>query len=101
MRTRSFLGVCIIASLHTMPALAVDMTAEEIQRMVDEAVTKKLQEHERRETGGERALEEKAGQPAAQSASAQPVRENWCTRSRFYRCHGRLSADTRTSNSMP
>jgi hypothetical protein len=35
MRTRSFLGVCIIASLHTMPALAVDMTAEEIQRMVD------------------------------------------------------------------
>jgi hypothetical protein len=43
-----------------MPALAVDMTAEEIQRMVDEAVTKKLQEHERRETGGERALEESA-----------------------------------------
>lgn len=66
MRTRWFLGVCIIASLHTMPALAVDMTPEEIQRMVDEAVTKKLQEHERMEPAGERALEQKAGQPSAQ-----------------------------------
>ena len=70
MRTRWFLGVCIIASLHTMPALAVDMTPEEIQRMVDEAVTKKLQEHERRETPGERAMEQKTGQPATQYPTA-------------------------------
>jgi hypothetical protein len=70
MSTRWFLGVCIIASLHTMPALAVDMTPEEIQRMVDEAVTKRLQEHERREPAGERAMEPKAGQPATQYPTA-------------------------------
>ena len=65
MRIRWFLGI-IFANLHAMPALAVDMTPEEIQRMVDEAVTKKLAGA--RAEGGrwERALEEKAGQPATQ-----------------------------------
>jgi hypothetical protein len=53
-----------------MPAWAADMTPEEIQRMVDDAVTKKLQEHERRETSAERAMEQKAGQPAAQYPTA-------------------------------
>jgi hypothetical protein len=53
-----------------MPALAVDMTPEEIQKMVDEAVNRKLQEHERRESAGERAMEQKAGQPGAQYPTA-------------------------------
>ncbi len=66
MRIRWLLGALIIANLHTMPASAVDMTPEEIQRMVDEAVTKRLQEHERLESTGERGMEQKAGQPATQ-----------------------------------
>ena len=45
MRIRSILGTLVIASLPVMPALAVDMTPEEIKKMVDEAVNKKMQEH--------------------------------------------------------
>jgi len=70
MRTRWFLGACIVASLHTLPALAVDMTPEEIQRMVDEAVTKRLQEHDRRDSASERGTEQKAGQPSTQYPTA-------------------------------
>ena len=54
MRIRSILGTLVIASLPVMPALAADMTPEEIQKMVDEAVNRKMQEHERRE-GASRA----------------------------------------------
>lgn len=54
MRMRSILGALMIASLSAMPALAVDMTPEDIKRMVDEAVSKRLQEHERREAATER-----------------------------------------------
>ena len=36
MRIRSILGTLVIASLPVMPALAVDMTPEEIKKMVDE-----------------------------------------------------------------
>lgn len=54
MRMRSILGALVIASLPAMPALAVDMTPEDIQRMVNDAVNKRLQEHERREAVTER-----------------------------------------------
>ncbi|HEU4504383.1 MAG TPA: hypothetical protein VFR79_06105 [Nitrospira sp.] len=70
MRIRWFLCALTIVSLQAMPALAVDMTPEEIQKMVDEAVNRKLQEHERRESAGERAMEQKAGQPGAQYPTA-------------------------------
>ncbi|GKS57409.1 hypothetical protein YTPLAS18_09360 [Nitrospira sp.] len=49
MRIRSILGTLVIASLPVMPALAEEMTPEEIRKMVDEAVEKRLQERQRRE----------------------------------------------------
>ena len=54
MRTRSILGALVIASLPVMPALAQNMTPEDIKRMVDEAVNKRLQEQERRVDSPER-----------------------------------------------
>ena len=63
MRIRSILGTLVIASLPVMPALAADMTPEEIQKMVDEAVNRKMQEHERREGPAERTMEQKEGAP--------------------------------------
>ena len=54
MRIRSILGALVIASLPVMPALAENMTPEDIKRLVDEAVSKRLQEHERREAVSER-----------------------------------------------
>jgi hypothetical protein len=66
MRIRSILGTLLIASLPVMPALAVEMTPEEIKKLVDEAVTKKMQEHERREGAAERTMEQKEGQPGPQ-----------------------------------
>ena len=66
MRIRSILGTLVIASLPVMPVLAVDMTPEEIQKMVDEAVNKKMQEHERREGPAERRMEQKEAAPGSQ-----------------------------------
>ena len=66
MRIRSILGALVIASLPVMPAMAVDMTPEEIKKLVDEAVNKKMQEHERREGSAERTMEQKDSQPGAQ-----------------------------------
>ena len=63
MRIRSILGTLVIASLPVIPALAADMTPEEIQKMVDEAVNRKMQEHERREGAAERSMEQKEGAP--------------------------------------
>src|SRR6476661_8783553 len=63
MRIRSILGTLVIASLPVMPALAADMTPEEIQKMVDEAVNRKMQEHERREGAVERSMEQKETAP--------------------------------------
>lgn len=63
MRMRSILGALMIASLSAMPALAVDMTPEEIKKLVDDAVNKRMQEHERHESQAERAMEKKEGQP--------------------------------------
>ena len=47
MKMRSILGALVIASLSALPALAVDMTPEDIKKLVDDAVNKKMQEHER------------------------------------------------------
>jgi hypothetical protein len=52
----------VIASLPAVPVWA-DMTPEEIKKMVDEAVEKRLQEHERREGAMERR---EAAPPAGQ-----------------------------------
>ncbi len=49
MRMRSILGALVIASLSAMPVWAENMTPEEIKKLVDEAVEKRLKEHEQRE----------------------------------------------------
>ncbi|UVT14935.1 MAG: hypothetical protein H8K04_13980 [Nitrospira sp.] len=54
MKMRSILGALVIICLPAMPALAENLTPEEIKKMVDEAVEKRLQEHERREGSMER-----------------------------------------------
>lgn len=46
---RSILGALVIASLPVMPVFAENLTPEEIKKLVDEAVEKRLQERERRE----------------------------------------------------
>lgn len=65
MKIRSILGALVIASLPVMPVWAENMTPEDIKKLVDEAVSKKMQEHERRESQAERAMEKKEGQPGA------------------------------------
>ena len=54
MKIRSILGALVIASLPVMPVWAENMTPEDIQKLVDEAVNKRMQEHERREGATER-----------------------------------------------
>ncbi len=54
MRIRSILGALVIASLPVMPVWAENMTPEDIKKLVDEAVNKRLQEHEQREGAMER-----------------------------------------------
>lgn len=54
MKMRSILGAFVIMSLSAMPALAENLTPEEIKKLVDEAVEKRLQEHERQEGSIER-----------------------------------------------
>jgi len=49
MKMRSILGALFIMSLAAMPALAENLTPEEIKKLVDEAVDKRLQERERQE----------------------------------------------------
>ena len=73
MRIRSILGALVIASLPVMPALAVEMTPEEIKKLVDEAVNKKMQEYERREGSPERALEQKEGQTGQYPTPTGPM----------------------------
>jgi len=53
MRIRSILGALVIVILPVAPVWA-DMTPEEIQKLVDEAVEKRLQEHEQRKGAIER-----------------------------------------------
>ena len=49
MKMRSILGALLLFSLPAMPVLAESLTPEEIQKLVDEAVEKRLQEREHRE----------------------------------------------------
>lgn len=65
MRMRSILGALVIASLPVAPVWAENMTPEDIKKLVDEAVNKALQEHERRESPMERTMEKREGQPGA------------------------------------
>jgi len=65
MKIRSILGAFVIAALPFTSVWAENMTPEDIKKLVDEAVTKRLQEHERRESPMERALEKKESQPNA------------------------------------
>jgi hypothetical protein len=57
MKIRSILGALMIAALPFTSVWAENMTPEDIKKLVDEAVTKRLQEHERREG----AIEQKEG----------------------------------------
>ena len=71
MRIRSILGALVIASLPVMPALAENMTPEDIKKLVDEAVEKRMREHERREPPPlERSQEQKEGQGSTQFPAA-------------------------------
>lgn len=63
MKIRSLLGALVIASLPVAPVWAENMTPEDIKKLVDEAVNKKMQEHERRESSAERLMEKKEGAP--------------------------------------
>ena len=64
MKIRSILGALVIAALPFTSVWAENMTPEDIKKLVDEAVTKRLQEHERREGTTERR--EGAVVPAAE-----------------------------------
>ena len=64
MKIRSILGALVIAALPFTSAWAENMTPEDIKKLVDEAVNKRMQEHERREGVTERR-EGSAG-PAAE-----------------------------------
>jgi hypothetical protein len=63
MRIWSILGALVIAALPFTSVWAENMTPEDIKKLVDEAVTKRLQEHERREG----ATEKREGTVAPQS----------------------------------
>lgn len=63
MKLRSLLGALVLAALPCTSVWAENMTPEDIQKIVDEAVTKKLQEHERREG----AMERREGTVATQN----------------------------------
>lgn len=66
MRIRSILGALVIASLPVAPVWAENMSPEDIKKLVDEAVEKRMREHERRETPMERVQEQREGQEAPQ-----------------------------------
>jgi hypothetical protein len=63
MKIRSILGALVIAAMPFASAWAENMTPEEIQKLVDEAVNKRMQEHERREG----AIEKREGAVAPQN----------------------------------
>lgn len=67
-KMRALLGALVLATLPAMPALAENMTPEDIKKLVDEAVEKRLQERERHEGGAERR--EEAPSPGVQYPTA-------------------------------
>lgn len=73
MRIRSILGALMVASLPAMPVWAENMTPEDIKKLVDEAVEKRMKEHERRESPPERTIEQKEGQKEQSGAAQYPT----------------------------
>jgi len=71
MKIRSILGALVIAAMPFTSVWAENMTPEDIKKLVDEAVTKRLQEHERREGATERR-EGGVGQAAEPGIGALP-----------------------------
>ena len=69
MKMRAILGALVLASLSAMPALAENMTPEDIKKLVDEAVEQRLQERERREgaLNGERVTTSPGEEPGVGS----------------------------------
>ena len=63
MKTRAFLGALLLVGLSAMPALAENMTPEDIKKLVDEAVEQRLKEHERREGGMQQGQTEPGSAP--------------------------------------
>jgi hypothetical protein len=63
MKIRSILGALVIAAMPFTSVWAENMTPEDIKKLVDEAVNKRMQEHERREGATERS--EGAAAPTA------------------------------------
>jgi hypothetical protein len=71
MKIRSILGALVIAALPFTSVWAENMTPEDIKKLVDEAVNKRMQEHERREDATERR-EGGVGQTAEPGIGALP-----------------------------
>ncbi len=71
MKIRSILGALVIAALPFTSVWAENMTPEDIKKLVDEAVNKRMQEHERREGATERR-EGAVGQAAEPGIGALP-----------------------------
>lgn len=69
MKIRSILGALVIAALPFTSVWAENMTPEDIQKLVDEAVDKKMREHEKREG----AMERKEGVPPATPQGPAPI----------------------------
>ncbi|MDH4186642.1 MAG: hypothetical protein OEV08_06575 [Nitrospira sp.] len=63
MRMASFLGALVLASLPVLPAMAENMTPEDIQKLVDAAVNKRMQNYERQEDNSERRKDSTASTP--------------------------------------
>lgn len=71
MRIRSILGALVIASLPMTPVWAENMTPEDIKKLVDDAVEKRLHEYERRDGTMERR-EGTAAQPSEPGIGSLP-----------------------------
>jgi hypothetical protein len=71
MKIRSILGALVIAALPFTSVWAENMTPEDIKKLVDEAVNKRMQEHERRESTTDRR-EGSVGQAAEPGIGALP-----------------------------
>jgi len=74
MKIRSILGALVIAALPFTPVWAENMTPEDIKKLVDEAVNKRMQELERREGATERK-ESDAASPATTDPGIGPLPE--------------------------
>ncbi|MEI8015085.1 MAG: TonB-dependent receptor [Nitrospira sp.] len=72
MKIRSILGALVIAAMPFTSVWAENMTPEDIKKLVDEAVTKRLQEHERREGASEKR---EATTPQSAEPGVGPLQE--------------------------